>query len=619
LLESIREKKMHVEGHATVLTTCFNIISNVVGGGVLLLPQAFKDASAIPGLIVLLFMGFLSTLSMFLMVLCAERTRLFTYKDLLTVAASETAARLFEVVLVIYPFGILVGWSRIIVDSMPPVARSFFGVAENSVVHQDWFWLIMAGLIFFPLSSMKSLAELKWSSIAGFATILYVGFVVVFRFFDGYYTNKWDPSHEFDCSSSTAYNVSQLINGTVQNVTQWSQISGSLVHPDMPWAHMDINFVTAFPMFSVAFSCHYNIPPFYAELRRRTPKRMLRAVGIAMPVITVFYVIIGLFGLLTFGDHVAKADGDIVRCYAWSDIPMNVARCGMFFHFCCVFPIVCIATRRAINTVIFGTQRAALLPHWILVVQAFLLVCASGILAYFVPGIGVVFTLNGAIFGLSIVLVLPAVFYLRLFPANRVGKSGAALLNAGSDNGGSMAGSAFGKDSSEEGPVVIGTDHDSSRAQPANSSGRPSSLGGAHGHDALTAQHFVESEENGIPSNRVSGAFRSSTGVTPLVRNLMPSDLADPDPLRASDSMRDTTTRLLPGEAHHSSLYGGAGDNGAPHPIVAESVQTPFDLKLQRLVRYSHPVLRALAWFNVVFGLATSVLSLAVTIKGMIK
>jgi amino acid permease len=173
------------EGIGSVASTCFVAVSNIIGGGALLLPNALHDASIIPGVIALVLMCALAFLSVFYMILCCQKTRRFSYLGLLSLAISPRFAKAYEVVLFLYTYLILVGWARIIIDSMPPVAEDFFKAAAGSALASEWFWLLVAAAIFFPFTSMKALAHLTWTSVAGFLTILFLLVVMVVRLAQG--------------------------------------------------------------------------------------------------------------------------------------------------------------------------------------------------------------------------------------------------------------------------------------------------------------------------------------------------------------------------------------------------------------------------------------------------
>jgi amino acid permease len=362
---------------ATVISTAVNMVCNIVGGGVLAIPAALREASVIPGVCLVLLMAVISVYSMVLLTLCCEKTKRFTYKDLLTLSFNERAGRLFEVVLFCYTFGITVGYARIVADSMPAVMGDF--LHAKGIFTQSWFWLIAGGAIFFPLSSLKQLSELKWSSALGIATIVYIGALVVIRFLDGTYEEPGQGP----------------------------------IAPDVDFFKLTVSFFEAVPLCSVIYSCHYNIPPFYGELKDRRPQVMFGAIRIALPFAVCFYLVVGLCAMFMFGNtRVGKAHGDIMNNFSSDDTAFNIGRLGMFFHFVCVFPIICIACRRALNVVVFNRAE---MSQMVYVVQAFCLVLASCTVAYLVPDISTVFSLNGAAFGISIVVVLPSVFYIKLF------------------------------------------------------------------------------------------------------------------------------------------------------------------------------------------------------------
>jgi amino acid permease len=372
-----------LEPKASVFTTAVNMVSNVVGGGILSMPMAFAEMSIFPGIVVLAIMGAVSAHAMFLLVLCATRTGKFTYKELLGASFPDfkMIPRLIDVVIGCYTFGILVGYARIIGDSMPDVMRDF--LHADGIWVESWFWILCAAAVFFPLSTLRQLSELKISSALGFLSIVYVIAVIVARFFDGTYEESPDRD--------------------------------GLIASDVPWFHLRLQFFSAVPLCSVAFSCHYNVPVFYGEMRARTPFRMMKAVVTTMPLIFVLYLATAMAGVMQFGEArvLQKSHGDIMNNFAADDVPMNIGRLGMFLHFVCVYPIICIACRRSFNCLVFN---APIMPTRVHVIEAFFLVSASCILAYLVPDVSVVFSVNGAAFGLFIVMVLPNLFYLRLIP-----------------------------------------------------------------------------------------------------------------------------------------------------------------------------------------------------------
>jgi amino acid permease len=367
---------LHTDPVASVQTTAINIISNVVGAGILSVPSAVAAMSVIPGLVVLSLFAAMSAYSMLLLTICAQRTGRFTYKDLIEYAFQSAAyGRLFDGAIFIYTFACLIAYAKAIGDSMSPVMHYLLGHTNLATSHG--FWILMAAVVFFPLSSMKQLAELRFTSLFGFLVIVYMVFVIAIYFF-----------HE-------------------------KSATGGLVNADTPWFEFGMDFLRSAPICSVAFSCHYNVPVFYGEMKRRSPQKMMRAVSFAMPVIFSIYVVTAVFSVLHFPKEALKKEGDISLNFPDSYIPMTIGRIGLFIHFVCVYPIICIACRRALNSIVFNRGN---MSRKVYIVEAFFLVAVTCVLAWQVQSVSQVFQFNGALFGISIVVVIPNVLYLKIIP-----------------------------------------------------------------------------------------------------------------------------------------------------------------------------------------------------------
>ena len=189
----------------------------------------------------------------------------YDYRSLLSKATVPLAGRLFEICLFFYTYGVLVEYGRVIIDSMPDVARDFFKV-ESGVLTEGWFWLLLACIPFIGLTSLPRLTELKWSSIIGFGTIAYVQILIVVRFFDGSYK---DGREELAAQDVDVYKPS-------------------------------MNFFRAIPVLAVAFSCHYNVPVYYKELKVRTLSQFYRVLLVVHPALITAYLLCSI-GYLTFG------------------------------------------------------------------------------------------------------------------------------------------------------------------------------------------------------------------------------------------------------------------------------------------------------------------------------
>jgi amino acid permease len=365
---------------ASVGVTLINVVCNVIGGGVLALPTAFNQSSLFLGVLLLAGMTMLAVVNLMFIVLCAEHTKTFNYLKLLHDAFGDRPARIVDVALVMFPFGALVAYCRATADAMPPVMVNFFGIDRDAFLASQGAWFLFGSICFFVLSCRRSLSELLVSSIFGIATIMWAISIVVFRFFDGSYS-----------TTHTAAEVDHEL--------------------EVVYLHKDI--FRTIPVITFALSAHNNAPAYYHELADRSPARIAKAFVGGNVIIFTAYVLIGIFGLLTFGPRIASAKGNILDAYAEDDGLMNSARFVIFIHFACVFPILQMAARRGFNNLVFGHNEFPL--KW-LCVESFFIVCAATGLAAVVPDIDVVLSYSGAIFGSIIVLIAPSALYIKLRP-----------------------------------------------------------------------------------------------------------------------------------------------------------------------------------------------------------
>jgi amino acid permease len=367
---------------AGILGTAVNMACNIMGGAVLVLPTAMDDASLVPGLILILGLGLMSLTTMVMLAHSAEKLKVYNYRSLLAATTYPICGRLFEVALFLYTYGVLIEYGRVISDSIPDAARDFFHVDSGVLVH-GWFWLLIACVPFVVFTAMPRLTELKWTSIIGFFTIFYIQIMIVMRYADGTYRD-----------GRTSYNA-----------------------PDVKVASLSMNVFRAIPVLAVAFSCHYNVPFYYRELKVRTVQQFYKVLLVVHPALVTAYVLTGLLGYLTFGSAgLANTTGNVVNAYRNTDVPVNIGRVGLFFHFCTAFPIVAIGCRNCLNGILFHTPDRSQVTY---IVESVALVSTSAILAWEVPGIAFVVDIIGSLFGVAIVFIIPSVVYIqsnRRFP-----------------------------------------------------------------------------------------------------------------------------------------------------------------------------------------------------------
>ncbi|KNH09546.1 amino acid permease-like protein [Perkinsela sp. CCAP 1560/4] len=398
--ENVEEENLH----GTTFSTAITVLCNVIGGGVLALSCAYHYTSLVYGVFFLLYIGFLSLLSMILLVIMAYHTKEYTYMGLARCAfegifqnrpelnqklvGSASGKKgysnkgymsaIVEGAVLLYTFGCAVMYIVVIGDSMGPLAKSWMRL--SGFYASEKFWIVVTAPILFVLSSARKITELKVSSIIAFITILYVGVVVAIRY------------------GEEAYRQASVITASDRRVRV------ATVTKDLP---------KAIPLLTVCFGMHYNIPPLFHELRNRSVPKMKRALIPAFAVIVSLYLEMGILGYLHFGPDVTKHGGDILAQFSHDDLLVNIGRFVMLLHFACVYPLLAIGCRRSLNLFLFKGD--ASVSTLVRVSEALAIVTLSSILAAFSSGISQVLAFNGSLFGLHIIMTFPALMYAKIF------------------------------------------------------------------------------------------------------------------------------------------------------------------------------------------------------------
>ncbi|KAL7517780.1 hypothetical protein ACHAWX_002670 [Stephanocyclus meneghinianus] len=275
-----------------------NLCSATLGAGALSLPYAFSLTGLIPGVVLLLFSGGITVLSIDAIVSSCVHTKLFKYEEVAVTLVGRAAGRALEVSLLVFCFGTAVAYIVAVGDILDMGVRSLvhfdgqdeeegdgkwgiFGYSREKVM--VLFWLC----VMFPLSLQRHVEGLeKFSSLGVLSIVFLVLAAVIHSIMNGeMFLN--DKKH------------SQMETTNVANLR-------TMLWPDSFW-----DVVQAFPIIIFAFSCQVNVCAIFEELRpmddasgphfmalkEQIMKRITRF-GITLCI--SLYLSIGVFGYLDF-------------------------------------------------------------------------------------------------------------------------------------------------------------------------------------------------------------------------------------------------------------------------------------------------------------------------------
>ncbi|USW52094.1 Putative amino acid transporter, transmembrane domain-containing protein [Septoria linicola] len=264
-------------GSASWFSSVINLVNTIVGAGVLAMPHALSNMGITLGVLVILWAGLTSGFGLYLQTRCAR------YLDrggasffALSQITYPGAAVIFDAAITLKCFGVGVSYLIIIGDLMPGVVRGFAGNVNDQLYLVDrQFWVTAFMLIVIPLSFLRKLDSLKYTSMVALVSISYLVVLVVYHFIAN------DAGHE---------------KGPV-NWVKWHGLGSTL---------------SSFPVIVFAYTCHQNMFSILNEINDPSPRQTTSVVTASIGTAAVTYILVAITGYLTFGDNVI---GNIVAQY----------------------------------------------------------------------------------------------------------------------------------------------------------------------------------------------------------------------------------------------------------------------------------------------------------------
>ncbi|KAK5682254.1 hypothetical protein LTS10_005380 [Elasticomyces elasticus] len=269
-------KQVGMAGQASWASSVVNLVNTIVGAGVLAMPHALSNMGIVLGTIVILWAGLTAGFGLYLQTRCAR------YLDrgassffALSQITYPNAAVLFDAAIAVKCFGVGVSYLIIIGDLMPGVVRGFGDPGDAIYLVDRRFWVTAFMLIVIPLSFLRRLDSLKYTSVVALVSIAYLVVLVVYHFASG------DTLAE---------------RGNV-NIIKWQGA---------------ISTLASFPVIVFAYTCHQNMFSILNEIKDNRPYRTTAVVGASIGSAASIYILVAITGYLSFGDNIL---GNIVAQY----------------------------------------------------------------------------------------------------------------------------------------------------------------------------------------------------------------------------------------------------------------------------------------------------------------
>ena len=392
----------------------FNLITTVMGAGLLSLPYAFSIGGIIPASTALILIVCISLFSGHLLIdslTLLPRGRKIIYYEDLSIASYGVIAKvlsLLTIIVLLYPSHI--AYMILTRDQLELITEFAFNRTNstNSTAHywvtQKYSLMALAYLPMFPICYLPKIRFLGYTSLFGFSCLFIVSCsFIVFSFI----------------------HLSTNMNSTVLNITcNGSTQPGLTCVPLFP--NSPFNFLESLTIIALVFVCHFNILPICHELYNSTIQRRKLTVTTTLLIVFCVYICVGILTTLQFGDTIHS---DVMKNYPPNSVLLLVERCLLFLALLPHYPILLFPFRASVIYLI--GLFCDVLVHYELsfdnnlslrVTESrstwFFVTSCSFILAFipscFVSNVDVVWGFVGSFGSVLVVFIWPALFYLKI-------------------------------------------------------------------------------------------------------------------------------------------------------------------------------------------------------------
>lgn len=295
---------------ASELSSLVSLLKTIVGAGLMSIPLAFSTDGVVVGVLIVALAAITSGYGLFLQAYVARFVPKghATFFNICSITYPALSV-VFDTAIAVQCFGCAISYLVLIGDLMPTIVEIVPFVSSE---HHRSFWILASGVLCVPLSFLKNLDSLKYTSILGLVAIGYLALLVVCEYFFGH--------------------VSHKLRGEIVLVP--SSLQG---------------LFSTFSIVVFAYTGHQNMFSIINEAANNSLPSMARLINFAVLCASVLFILVGLTGYLTFGD---KVGGNVILLYP-SSWYSTVGRVAIVFMVIFLFPLMLHPARISVNNIYF--------------------------------------------------------------------------------------------------------------------------------------------------------------------------------------------------------------------------------------------------------------------------
>jgi len=304
LHENMTKRTVYAPGTSSLYKAAYNFINSIIGAGIIGIPYAFGECGMLGGLFLLIFVAWLVSQSVQMLIQCGIKSNKLDYEELANHLLGKKGYYAAIASMFLFAFGAQVAYLVIVGDTIPALT----GANRELVIS------LVSTLLILPLSLLKDMSLLSYTSLAAIAADVLIILLVV--------------------------------------LTAPASAKSQNIHPSLQFETLTLfspRLFAGIGTLSFAFVCMHNSFIVYRSLQERTQDNWNLVAKGSVSVCFVLAAIFGVSGYLAFGD---KIKGDILNNFIVEREPIDWARgflaCCMIF----VYPMEMFVTRHCLVSIL---------------------------------------------------------------------------------------------------------------------------------------------------------------------------------------------------------------------------------------------------------------------------
>uniref|UniRef100_A0A4W3J909 Sodium-coupled neutral amino acid symporter 2 n=1 Tax=Callorhinchus milii TaxID=7868 RepID=A0A4W3J909_CALMI len=383
-------------GNTSFGISAFNLSNAIMGSGILGLAYAMANTGIVLFVILLSAVSIFSLYSVHLLLKTSKEGGSLLYEQLGQRAFGMPGKVAASVSITMQNFGAMSSYLYIVKYELPLVILAFLNLTENTghwYLNGDWLVIIVSIVLILPLSLLKNLGYLGYTSGLSLLCMVFFMIVVIHK------------SYHIPCPFFTYEAItSDPLASALHNATDLDMCKPK-------YFIFNSQTVYAVPILTFAFVCHPAVLPIYEELKDRSRKKMQRVANVSFLGIFVMYLLAAVFGYLTFYGHV---EPELLHTYSKVykfDTVLLVVRLAVLMAVTLTVPVVLFPIRTSVQQLLFPSKEFNWVRHSLITV---IILGLANCLVIFVPTIRDIFGFMGASAAAMLIFILPSAFYIKL-------------------------------------------------------------------------------------------------------------------------------------------------------------------------------------------------------------